>query len=148
MIDYSLILTVHDKDFLINQVLSGIKNNTKGTYELIIVLDGCKDNSAQLVNNFVNENTSIKTTVIETPDVFETKANNAGLKLAQSDVVIIIQDDKVIREQGWNERIAKPIKTFNDVFSVTSRTSHNWVPNPNSQHLNQKIIIYNFTIFI
>lgn len=140
MVDYSLILTVHDKDFLIERVLSAIKNNTTGIYELIIVLDGCKDNSALLVSTFAKLNPSIKTVVIETPDVFETKANNAGLKLAQSNFVIIIQDDMIIREPGWNKRITKPFEAFDDVFSVTSRTTHNWVINPNSRHLDKDAI--------
>jgi glycosyltransferase involved in cell wall biosynthesis len=140
MTDHSLILTVHNKDFLIERVLSGIKNNTTGSYELIVVLDGCTDNSSHLVDAFVKSNTNIKTVVIETPDVFETKANNAGLKLAQSSNVIIIQDDMVIREYGWNERITKPLKVYDDVFSVTSRTSHNWAINSTSRHLNEKTI--------
>ena len=38
-----------------------------------------------------------KTTVIETPDVFETKANNAGLKFAEGDYAIIVQDDIIVQ---------------------------------------------------
>ena len=45
-----------------------------GDYELIVVLDGCTDNSGTVVESVVND----KTTVIETPDVFETKASNVG----------------------------------------------------------------------
>ena len=49
---------------------------TVGDYELIVVLDGYIDNSA-VVESVVND----KTTVIETPDVFETKANNAWVEV-------------------------------------------------------------------
>jgi hypothetical protein len=42
----------------------------------------------------------------------------------------------LINEKGWNLRMMDPFNKFSDVFSVTSRTSHNWIINENSQHLN------------
>ena len=71
---HSIILTVHNKDYLIKSVIEAIYQYTVGDYELIVVLDGCTDNSAAVVESVVND----KTTVIETPDVFETKANTLG----------------------------------------------------------------------
>lgn len=134
----SLILTIHNKDFLINEVLYGIKANTTGNYELIVVLDGCTDNTEKIVRNFKKENSKIKTEIIETPDVFETMANNAGLRHANSEISIIIQDDMVIKENGWNNRITKPFRDFNDVFGVTANCAHNWEFNPKSKHRKTK----------
>ena len=37
----SIILTVHNQEDIIKHVLAGIENHTKGSYELIIVIDGC-----------------------------------------------------------------------------------------------------------
>ena len=48
-------------------------------------------------------NKDIKIKIVHTPDVFETKANNAGLKEAEGDKLIIVQDDMVVKENGWNE---------------------------------------------
>ena len=42
----------------------------------------------------------------------------------------------LINEDGWNLRMLEPFNNFSDVFSVTSRTSHNWIINPNSHHIN------------
>lgn len=131
---HSIILTVHNKGFLIEKVLESIYNNTIGDYELIVVLDGCSDNSEQIVTEHKRSNT----TVITTPDVFETKANNAGLKISKGKYVIIVQDDIIIKEHGWNLRMQKPFDTFDDVFAVTARTAHNWEFNPNTKHLNMK----------
>ena len=58
-----------------------------------------------------------------------------GLKQATGDYAIIIQDDMVIQEYGWNRRMQKPFLKLDDVFAVTARTAHNYVINPNSQHL-------------
>ena len=46
---HSIILTVHNKDWLLEKVLEGIYYNTRTPYELIIVLDGCSDNSERVV---------------------------------------------------------------------------------------------------
>ena len=133
---HSIILTVHNKGWLIDKVIQGIKDNTVGEYELIVVVDGCTDNSEEVVKNNVQD---IKNyTVLFAPNVFETKANNIGLREAVGDKVIIVQDDMIIKEFGWNMRMEKPFIVFNDVFAVTARTAHNWVRNPYSKHYGMK----------
>jgi len=131
---HSIILTVHDKGFLIEDVMQGIYKNTVGDYELIVVLDGCNDNSEEVVNR----NKTSNTVVIYTDDVFETKANNAGLRIANGEHSIIVQDDMLIREQGWNMRMQEPFVKFNDVFAVTSRTACNVDMNHSSSYINME----------
>lgn len=126
----SIILTVHNKDWMIEKVLHSIYNHTVEDYELIVVLDGCSDSSEEIVNRTLNE----RTKVLYADDVFETKANNIGLKQAQGEKVIIVQDDMIINHPGWNKVLARPF-IFNDVFAVTAKTAHNWVTNPSSEDL-------------
>ena len=133
-IDHSIILTVHNKGWLIDKVIQNIYKNTVGSYELIIVLDGCTDNSEEVVL----ENVHRDATILYAANVFETTANNIGLRRAIGEKVIIVQDDMVITEEGWNKRLQKPFDRFDDVFAVTARMSHNWIFNPNTQHLNMK----------
>jgi glycosyltransferase involved in cell wall biosynthesis len=140
MFSQSLILTVHNKDFLLENVLESIKKNTIGNYELIVVLDGCSDKSESICFEFKNKNKNLNLKIIETPDVFETIANNAGLKQASGDISIIIQDDMIINESNWNNRLIKPFSIFDDVFAVTANCAHNWELNSNSKHLNSEII--------
>lgn len=133
-IDHSIILTVHNKDWLIDKVIQNIYKNTLGSYELIVVIDGCTDSSEDIVLNNVKKDT----TILYAANVFETTANNIGLRRASGDKVIIVQDDMIINEEGWNQRLQKPFDKFDDVFAVTSRVSHNWEFNPNTQHLNME----------
>tara|TARA_R110000824_G_scaffold270034_2_gene458502 strand:+ start:630 stop:1436 length:807 start_codon:yes stop_codon:yes gene_type:complete len=130
---HSLILTVHNKGWLLGDVLDRIKKYTSGPYELIAILDGCSDNSEEVLMSRKNQFDKIK--VLYTPDVFETKANNTGLKASIGDYNIIIQDDMLINEHSWNLRMQKPFDEFGDVFAVTARTAHNWIFNPNSVHI-------------
>ena len=132
---HSIILTIHNKGWLLPRVLDGILNNTLGDYELISVLDGCTDESEIILNTFIENNPKIKTKILYAPDVYETISNNIGMKSASGDKVIIVQDDMVVQEKGWNQRLEKPFKYFDDVFAVTARTAHNWIFNPDTQHL-------------
>lgn len=132
---HSLILTVHNKEFILSQILESIKKYTTNNYELIVVLDGCTDSSEDILDNFINQNKNLKVKKIYTPDVFETKANNSGLKEATGDKVIIIQDDMIINEDAWNLRLQKPFDEFNDVFAVTASSAFNYRFNSSSQHI-------------
>ena len=134
---HSIILTVHNKDWLLEKVLEGIYYNTRTPYELIIVLDGCTDNSERVVWDTLLS-TPVEWKLLHAPDVFETKANNIGIKAAKGDKIIIIQDDMIVTEKDWNIRMEKPFKAFDDVFAVTANTAHNWVFNSNSKHLGMK----------
>lgn len=134
---HSIILTVHNKEWLIGDVVTGIVQNTVGDYELILVMDGCTDNSGEEIQKVLS-NTTTNYKVIFAPNVFETKANNLGLKIAKGKYTIIVQDDMIIKEYGWNQRMQKPFDAFGDVFAVTARTAHNWEFNLDTKHLGMK----------
>ena len=136
--DVTVVLTVHNKGWLIDKVIDSIFSNTVNNLELNIVIDGCTDNSEEVINRSLEKWTGSNVNIFHTPDVFETKANNVGLKAANSDYLIIIQDDMVVNEFAWDQRLLKPVKEYSDVFAVTARTAHNWVYNQNSVHVNMK----------
>ena len=52
---HSIILTVHNKGWLIGDVIQGIKDNTVDEYELIVVVDGCSDESETVVKECVQD---------------------------------------------------------------------------------------------
>jgi len=129
----SIILTIHDKDFILEKIINGLLNTvSENVKEYIFVLDGCSDNSLHIVKQMIND-IKVKSIIIETPDVYETRANNAGLKIATQPYVIIVQDDQLLMEKNWDTRLLRPFLEFNDIFAITARTScsmdiyGNWV---------------------
>ncbi|CAA6678231.1 MULTISPECIES: glycosyltransferase [unclassified Lentimonas] len=124
----SIILTVHNKEFMIEDVIRGIMDNvSEHTRELIVIFDGCSDRSRELFESTIDSYRAkdIKIITDETPDIWETKANNVGLKKSSCDGSIIIQDDMIMTEANFDQRLMKPINAFSDVFAVTGRTAHN-----------------------
>ena len=110
---------------MIKDVCYGIINNiSELTNEIIVVFDGCVDKTEEIVKEVLSQ-TSVSVKYVYTDDVFELRANNAGLKEVTSDYVILIQDDMIIKEKDFDKRMLKPFITFNDVFAVTSQTAHN-----------------------
>jgi glycosyltransferase involved in cell wall biosynthesis len=136
-VEYSINVTVHNKDFLIAKVLDSIIKNTTGSYELVVVLDGCTDNSETVVKKYLND-LSVPTKIIYAPDVFETMSNNIAIRNSSGNFIVIIQDDILVQEYGYNERLALPVKNFHDVFAVSGNASHNYVINHNSIDLRKQ----------
>lgn len=128
----SIILTIHNKEDLIEKVFySIIENVSINTKEIILVFDGCSDNSEKIIDNIPCQ---IPIKKIYTPDIFETRANNAGLKNVNSKYSILIQDDVIIKEKNFDERLIKPLLSFDDVFAVSARNAHNILYNNINLH--------------
>ena len=136
----SINLTVHNKDFLLEDLLTRIAKFTRSSYELVVVLDGCTDNSEIIFDRWISQNQGIKTKKIIAENVFETRANNLAARSSEGEFIAIIQDDILVNEDGWDLRMLRPFSAFSDVFSVTSHTSHNWIHNSSSQHLHLETI--------
>lgn len=130
----SVILTVHNKENLIEWVLRSILENIINTQELIVVLDGCTDRSESMVNNTLCDVHFPSVKILYADDVFEVKANNLGLRASTQPYCMIIQDDMVIQERGFDDKLLTPLLKFNDVFAVSARTAHDNVLIGNEIH--------------
>jgi len=127
----SINLTIHNKGFLLREILRRIRLYTSTPFEFVCVFDGCTDDSFSVAEQACRE-FHLHPKVIIADDVFETKANNFAARASTGDHIIIVQDDCLIDEPGWNERMLKPFERFSDVFAVTGCTAHNWMVNPQS----------------
>ena len=99
---YSIILTVHNKEFLIKEVVEELLYYTTGHFELIFVIDGCSDRSYPIIHDVMSipANRGHNHSYIFADNIFETKANNLGLIQARGQYSIIVQDDMIVKEHG------------------------------------------------
>ena len=100
----TIILTVHNKEKTICLILSNLLKYTSNfSNKLIIILDGCTDETEKKVKQFFALNkTFIDIEIIFTDDIWETKANNIGLKKVQTEFATIVQDDMLILQKNWD----------------------------------------------
>ena len=132
MPEYSIIMPIHNQETIINKVLQKIFLNTVGYYEVILLLDGCTDNSkAEVLNTFKQIPDSITNVLIFEfkSSRFETSCDNFGFKLAKSEYLIEIQADIYIHTYGYNYLLSRPFRKYDDVLSVSGRCAHgltNW----------------------
>lgn len=142
--EYSLVIAVYNQEGVVGRHLDLILNNTVGWWELIIVMDGCIDNSKQEVIESVQDwhyahrqcnfdscspGCLVRFQIIDqqTP-VDETSANNIGMRAAdpRASFFVLLQPDMFIFELGWNVALSLPMKMWDDVFSVSARCAHNF----------------------
>lgn len=124
----SIVLTIHNKERSIRDLLDLLNKNTSALCdEIIIIFDGCTDNSYnsfKSIEDQLSKKFSIR--VLSTPDIWEVKANNIGLKQAKNKLAIIIQDDMHIMQKNWDRILYKALNKTG-VFSVSGRDVHSFV---------------------
>jgi glycosyltransferase involved in cell wall biosynthesis len=133
----SALLTIHNKETLAEMVCQNLVNNlSELNDQIIVVFDGCTDNSESIVKSVLNNVKGKQIDYVYTDNVFETKANNAGLKIVKNDYVVLLQDDMVVNEKDFDKRMLEPFIKFNDVFAVTSFVAHNNIYNETTKQIN------------
>jgi len=123
----TIVLTIHNKEVTVARILSGLTNTLSAdTDRIIIVLDGCTDSSQEAVQSFIRSAPPrFRFDVVSTDDIWETKANNVGLRMVESPYATILQDDMLLKERSWDRKLLDVFGKV-DVFAVTGRTSHDF----------------------
>lgn len=119
-----IVISIFNQEEIIERVLYGVFKNTTTPFNLVLVFDGCTDNTRQRALWYIRKTKSrlLKQLIVcDTPNLFELRANNVGFKLAQTDYLITLQDDMVVNEYGWEKRLTYPLRRFDDIFAVTGR---------------------------
>ena len=127
--DHTVILTIHNKSKSIKDILLALINSLSSfTKEIILVFDGCTDDSYSIVMNLLqnlkNKN-RFNFKIIKTNDIWETKANNKGLLDVRTEYVSIVQDDMLIKQKNWDLKF-KQVFEKNNIFALSGRAAHDF----------------------
>ncbi len=128
----TIILTVHNKEKTILRILTNLVDNlSQSTIKIVIILDGCTDNTEIQINKFLKiQKTNLDFELIFTKDIWETKANNVGLRNVITEYATIVQDDMLIMQKNWDATLLNYLKKFN-LFSISGRAAHEFGFNNN-----------------
>jgi len=135
--DISIVMPIHNQELIVERILNGIYNNSsENVKELILIVDGCTDNTFPKIEKFLkehNKNNRFNVKIFITPNIFEVKACNIGFQNSNSPWIINLQDDIEILEKNFDQRLMKPFLEIDNLIGVTGRDSANVSLNSNDQ---------------
>jgi glycosyltransferase involved in cell wall biosynthesis len=131
----SFIMPVHNQqDLVVPIARSIISNMSENIKEIIIIFDGCTDNSEDNFNTILNE-FPFPPIILHAPNIFEVRATNLGFKTQTCDYSIFGQDDMLMVEKEFDQRLLKPFKIIHELLCVSSRDAVDVIPDPNDMNM-------------
>ena len=96
---FSIVIPVYNVEKYIGKCLDSIKNQTYDNYEVIIVNDGTKDNSVDVINKYLSDP---KFALYNKENGGLSDARNYGIKYVTGDYIIFIDSDDYIESDLLN----------------------------------------------
>ena len=92
----SIIVPVYNASKFLDKSIGSIINQTYKNIELILINDGSKDNSYEIINNYANNYDFIKAYTQE--NMGAAKTRNRGIKLSKGDYITFVDADDELEE--------------------------------------------------
>lgn len=106
----SIIIPVYNSEKYLEQCIKSVLVQTYDNWEVIIIDDGSKDNTAQIYNKFAKENNKIK--IIYQKNQGVSAARNKGLEMANGEYITFLDADDWY-EKDYLEKMINIIKKEN-----------------------------------
>ena len=111
----SVVIPMYNASSTIVRALDSIKEQTfKCNYEIIVVNDGSKDNSQEIVEKYIADNPQLNIVLINQLNGGVSKARNTGLKHASGNFIALLDSDDAWKE----EKIKEQLKIFKNNYNV------------------------------
>lgn len=111
----SVVIPMYNAAKTIERALNSIKDQTlKCNYQIIVVNDGSKDNSQEIVEKYIADNPQLNITLINQLNGGVSKARNTGLKQASGNLIAFLDSDDAWKE----EKIEEQLKIFKNHYNV------------------------------
>lgn len=105
----SVVIPMYNAENTIVRALDSVKNQTyKANYEIIVVNDGSKDTSQQVVETYIAQNPELNIQLINQTNGGVSKARNTGLKNTTGQYIAFLDSD----DQWLNHKIETQIEVF------------------------------------
>lgn len=95
---FSIVIPVYNSGKSIENCLDKIRYQSFTDYEIILVNDGSKDNSLDVIENYINKYRNIKIQVINKENAGAGEARNTGIEAACGKYIVFIDADDYIED--------------------------------------------------
>ena len=113
LLNFSVICCCYNSEKYILETLLSIKNQSYKNYEIIIVNDGSKDNTSNIINIFIKKNKDVKIKFIEQENKGLAESRNTAIKNSSYPWISIIDHDDLWEINKLEEQV-KDIKNNED----------------------------------
>jgi len=127
-IRFNYIITIHDKEYLIRDVMLSVLHVAGENSHIYPVLDGCSDLSESIIDDIIKLYPKNKITKLFADDVHELKSINIGLNSSHQEgegYNIILQDDVVLLDPEWEKKVIHLYHNFPQLGIVSFRHGGN-----------------------
>ena len=107
---FNYIITIHNKEDLLQKVLTGVVKCCGPNSVVYPVLDGCTDASEAITDEIIRDNPNVPIHKLYENNVHEILSINAALKVADQSKPgynIILQDDVILADETLEEQVQK-----------------------------------------
>ncbi len=122
----SVIIPVYNAEKSIERSLISIKDQTwKGDFEIILVNDGSTDKSAEIIQNYQQDNPNENIILIHQKNGGVSKARNTAMKIAKGEFIALLDsDDEWLPEKTQKQMEYLENEDFDIDFLATRRINH------------------------
>lgn len=124
----ALLVPVHDQETVIVAHLESMVACCTSRHEVVVVIDGCTDESGERVRAWARGALGGLThgiTIVDVPaGIFETLSDNLAAVLARAEVLIEVQADMEIEHRGFDSVLISALDQEPDVFAISGRGLH------------------------
>jgi glycosyltransferase involved in cell wall biosynthesis len=122
-VDVSVVIPAYNMDFCLPDCLQGLAGQTltTGTFEIILVDDGSRDQTLETAKRLKQELGLEKLNIVHQPNAGPAAARNHGIRLAQGEIIAFLDSD-CVPQPGWLEHLTAPLRQDSTWVGVEGRT--------------------------
>jgi len=145
----SLIIPTKDKNSRLKLLMLSLNQQVNNDYEVIIVMDGCTQDTVDEFKVFLERELAFKPIVVIQPrNVGRAAARNIGIQRASGEIVIFIDDDRIPADNYIQKHIDAHNAHSEDCVIVGARFEVNFTNNEIIEFYERKTIQNDFNVFI
>jgi glycosyltransferase involved in cell wall biosynthesis len=125
---FKYIITTHNKENLIRNVLKGVLSVSGVESRIYPVLDGCTDQTENIIDQIIAEEPQRHIHKLYANDVHELRSINIGLNAASQSIGgfnIILQDDVLLKDKDQEAKLALLYRKYGNLGIVSFRHGAN-----------------------
>jgi hypothetical protein len=129
--EVSFVVPVFNQGKIIGEHLESIRANARLRHEVVVVVDGCTDDTAVQVRDWalrsagVGNTVGVTAVVVET-GIFETLSDSVGASLSTGEYLIEVQADMLIQDSGFDEGMTSALRAHPELIVVGGRGAHSF----------------------